>query len=197
MLTRVFVLGLLSFQPMSGYAIQQYLHLNRAEHWARILPGSIHHALKQLEGEGYIRIQATEQTGYRTKAIYAITAAGLAAFHRLLEQVWSTPDPHYPSGLYAALTFLNALPRDTVLAALDTHIAALQTEVETWQRGEVTQTVPIPPPMQDLVRLSFANGQEHLEVDLRFLRALRERLPTLPPFGTALPSIEEKGEEQA
>jgi DNA-binding PadR family transcriptional regulator len=192
MITRLFVLGLLTFQPMSGYAIQHYLRLNRAEHWARILPGSIHHALKKLEAEGLIRLQATEQTGYRTKAIYAITAAGLTEFHRLLEQAWTTADPHYPVGLYTALTFLNALPRETVLAALDAHIAALQTELETWKHGEATQAVPIPPPMRELVRLSFANGREHMEVDLRFLRALRERLPTLPPFGTAMPSFEEE-----
>jgi DNA-binding PadR family transcriptional regulator len=181
---------------MSGYAIQHYLHLNRAEHWARILPGSIHHALKNLEAEGLIQFQATEQAGYRTKAIYAITAAGLVEFHRLLEQVWRTADPHYPVGLYTALTFLNALPRETVLAALDAHLAALQTELEAWQRGEATQAVPIPPPMRELVRLSFANGREHLEVDLRFLHALRERLPTLPPFGTALPAFEEEEEQE-
>jgi len=91
MITRLFVLGLLSFQPMSGYAIQHYLHLNRAEQWAEIWPGSIHYALKKLAAEGLIKLQATEQTGYRTKAIYAITAAGIEEFHRLLEKIWSTP----------------------------------------------------------------------------------------------------------
>ena len=191
MLTRVFVLGLLSFQPMSGYAIQHYLGLNRAEQWAAILPGSIHYALKKLEASGLVTLQATEQTGYRTKAIYAITAAGMQEFHRLLEQLWSTPEQHTPVGLYTALTFLNALPREVVLAALDTHIGALQRELETWNRGEATQTVEIPPEMQDFVRLSFANGREHMEVDLRFLRALRERLPKLPPFRPSLPSFDE------
>ena len=194
MLTRVFVLGLLSFQPMSGYAIQHYLRLNRAEQWAAILPGSIHYALKKLEASGLVTLQATEQTGYRTKAIYAITAAGMQEFHRLLEQLWSTPEQHTPVGLYTALTFLNALPREGVLAALDAHIGALQRELETWNRGEATQTVEIPPEMQDFVRLSFANGREHMEVDLRFLRALREQLPVLPPFRPSLASFDEERE---
>ncbi len=192
MITRLFVLGLLSFQPMSGYAIQHYLHLNRAEQWAGILPGSIHHALKKLVAQGLIRLQATEQTGYRTKVIYAITPSGMEEFHRLLEQAWSTAEPHYPVGLYAALTFLNALPREKVLAAIDAHVAALQSKLEAWKRGEATQAVAIPPEMQDFVRLSFANGREHMEVDLRFLRMLRERLPALPPFSTSLPSFEEE-----
>ena len=195
MLTRVFVLGLLSVQPMSGYAIQHYLRLNRAEQWAAILPGSIHYALKKLEASGLVTLQATEQTGYRTKVIYAITTAGIHEFHRLLEQLWSTPEPHYPAGLYAALTFLNALPRQQVLVALDTHIAALQSKVEIWNRGEATQAVEIPQEMQAFVRLSFANGREHMEVDLRFLRLLREQLPQLPPFSTSLPSFEEEQEE--
>jgi len=192
MITRVFVLGLLSFQPMSGYAIQHYLRLNRAEQWAAILPGSIHYALKKLAAEGLVTLQATEQTGYRTKVIYAITAAGRREFHRLLEKLWNTPEPHYPTGLYAALTFLNALSREQVLIALDAHIAALQHELEMWNRGEATQNVEIPPEMRDFVRLSFANGREHMEVDLRFLRALRERLPALPHFRPSLPSFDEE-----
>src|SRR5215472_13950357 len=105
MLTRVFVLGLLSFHPMSGYAIQHYLRLNRADQGAAILPGSIHYALKKLEASGLATLQATEQTGYRTKAIYAITAAGIAEFHRLLEQLWRTPEQYAPIGLYTVLTF--------------------------------------------------------------------------------------------
>ena len=191
MITRLFVLGLLSFQPMSGYAIQHYLHLNRAEQWAGILPGSIHHALKKLVAQGLIRLQGTEQTGYRTKVIYAITPSGIEEFHRLLEQAWSTAEPHYPVGLYAALTFLNALPREKVLSAIDAHVAALESKLEAWNTGEATQAVAIPPEMQDFVRLSFANGREHMEVDLRFLRTLRERLPALPPFNASLPTFEE------
>src|SRR5579863_674599 len=194
MLTRVFVLGLLSFQPMSGYAIQHYLRLNRAEQWAAILPGSIRYALKKLAADRLIRLQATEQTGYRTKVIYAITVAGMQEFHSLLKKLWSTPEPHYPAGLYAALTFLNALPREHVLAALDAQIAALQSTLEVWNSGEATQAVEIPREMQEFVRLSFANGREHMEVDLRFLRLLRERLPELPPFSTSLPSVEEEQE---
>src|SRR5260370_17683540 len=133
MITRLFVLGLLSFQPMSGYAIQHYLHLNRAEQWAAILPGSIHHALKKLVAEGLIKLQATEQTGYRTKAIYAITAAGLEEFHRLLENLWSTPGPHYPAGPYAPLPFLNPLPREKGLSAIDSPIAPPQTPLDPFK----------------------------------------------------------------
>ncbi|HEX6554258.1 MAG TPA: hypothetical protein VF026_15940 [Ktedonobacteraceae bacterium] len=90
---------------------------------------------------------------------------------------------------------LNALPRQQVLAALDAHLAALQSKLEVWNSGEATQAVEIPQEMQAFVRLSFANGREHMEVDLRFLRTLRERLPELPPFSTSLPSFEEEQEE--
>ena len=86
------------------------------------------------------------------------------------------------------------LTREKVLAAIDAHIAALQTRLEAWNSGEATQTVEIPPEMRDFVRLSFANGREHMEVDLRFLRTLRERLPALPHFSPSLPSFDEEHE---
>src|SRR5258708_33090783 len=99
MFPRLFVLGLLSFQPMAGYAIQHYLRLNRAEHWARILPGSIHHALQRLVAEGLIQLQTTEHTGYRTKAVYAFTPPGLVEVHRLRAQQSTPAGPHYTARL--------------------------------------------------------------------------------------------------
>ncbi|MFL5591773.1 MAG: hypothetical protein ACJ8DI_29560 [Ktedonobacteraceae bacterium] len=58
--------------------------------------------------------------------------------------------------------------------------------------NESLQAVAIPPEVQDFVRLSFANECEQMEVDLRFLRTLRERLPALPPFSTSLSTFEEE-----
>ena len=35
-------------------------------------------------------------------------------------------------------------------------------------------------PLPDYMRALFANGREHMEVDLRFLRYLREMIPSAP-----------------
>jgi DNA-binding PadR family transcriptional regulator len=196
-ITRLIVLGLLALRPMSGYAIQRYLQLNQTEQWAGILPGSIYHALKKLTAEGLMALRSTEQTGNRTKAIYAITPEGSAEFHRLLKEVWSAPGLHFPVGLYTALNFVDALPRAEVLAALESHIARLQAELEVWSTGETAKLANLPPeahPYAPVIALSFANGREHMQADLRFLRTLRDMLPTIPPLPVALPPLDEESE---
>ena len=52
-MTKLLVLGLLDGGPMSGYDLQQKLGGADAERWGGVLPGSIYHALKKLEVEGY------------------------------------------------------------------------------------------------------------------------------------------------
>ena len=55
-MTKLLVLGLLDGGPMSGYDLQQKLGGADAERWGGVLPGSIYHALKKLEGEGCIAL---------------------------------------------------------------------------------------------------------------------------------------------
>jgi DNA-binding PadR family transcriptional regulator len=180
MITRLLVLGLLSLRPMSGYTMQQYLALNQTEQWAGVLPGSIYHALKKLEAERLVTLLTTERTGNRLRAIYGVTPTGLEEFRRLLREAWSAPGLHFPVNLYTAMNFLEALPREEITAALDTHIAKLQEEIEVWNAGEEAKLGNLPPALHNYVRLSFTNGREHMETDLRLLRSLRELIPTLP-----------------
>ena len=65
---------------MSGRDLQQKLGGADAERWGGVA-GSIYHALKKLEGEGYIALAGVEQTGYRQKAVYRITEAGRNHLH--------------------------------------------------------------------------------------------------------------------
>ncbi len=163
MLTRLFVLGLLTWRPLSGYEIHFILQQNQTERWAGILPGSIYHALKKLADEGFVVLQATEQVGNRAKAIYAITSAGEEEFRRLLKETWRVPLLHFPSGIYTALGFVDSLPR--------------------------VKAQYIPEAMLEYQRALFANGREHLEIDLRFLRYLRETLPSVPRLSLTLPPV--------
>src|SRR5262249_34207457 len=140
MLTRLFVLGLLARQPLSGYEIQLLLQVSRTEQWVGILPGSVYHALKKLASEGLVVLHSTEQTGNRTKAIYAITPTGEEEFRRILREAWRMPALHFPSGLYTALSFFEDLPLEEVLRCLDEQISALETELETWNAGEIAKS---------------------------------------------------------
>jgi DNA-binding PadR family transcriptional regulator len=177
---------------MAGYAIQVILQLSQTQQWAKVLPGSVYHALKKLADEGYVVLQATEQAGNRSKAIYAITPAGKEAFRTLLKEAWSTPVAHFPAEIYAALSFLDDLPREEIVLALNERIAALERELATWNEGEIKKAEFMQGPLPDYLQALFANGREHMEVDLRFLRYLREEIPSAPLLVPLLPDLKEE-----
>jgi DNA-binding PadR family transcriptional regulator len=177
---------------MAGYAIQVVLQQSQTQQWARVLPGSVYHALKKLADEGFVVLQATEQAGNRSKAIYAITPAGKEEFRKLLKEAWSTPVLHFPAEIYAALSFLDDLPREEIVLALDERIAALESELANWNEGEVKKAEFMQDPLPDYLHALFANGREHMEVDLRFLRYLREAIPTAPRLVPLIPDLIEE-----
>lgn len=96
-MTKLLVLGLLDGGPMSGYDLQQKLGGADAERWGGVLPGSIYHALKKLEGEGCIALAGVEQTGHRQKAVYRITEAGRNHLHTLIADALRASSALYPT----------------------------------------------------------------------------------------------------
>ncbi len=174
MSTRLMVLGLLNEAPKHGYEIQKWLEESRTVIWADVLPGSIYHALQQLQKEGFIEVSKTSQTGHRLRAVYAITNAGRGELKRLLRNALQQPPRSFPTTLYTALTFFKELPRDEVLAFIEALIPQLEQEIEVWNYGETVKNNLIPLPVH--VHVMFVNGREHLEADLRLLHRLYELL---------------------
>jgi len=190
-MVRLLILGLLGLRPMSGYEIQQYLQLNRVDEWSDILPGSIYHALKKLTSEGLIQLDSTEQTGMRTKAIYAITESGRIEFRTLLREAWQTPPRSLPGDFYMLLGFVDDLPREEVLAALQEQVAKLEAALHRWNEGMKAKEAAIgflPP----TILATFENGRAHMEADLKFLRLLIETLPQTPLLDRNFPPMEEQ-----
>lgn len=190
-MVRLLILGLLSLRPMSGYQIQQYLQLSKVDQWSDILPGSIYHALKKLDSDGLITLQSTEQTGMRTKAIYAITEAGRQEYRRLLREAWRTPPRSLPSDFYLLLSFVDDLPRAEVIQSLQDSIAQLEEALANWQAGLAAKEAAmgfLPP----IIKATFAHGETRMEADLRFLRYLVETLPQTLPINRDLPKMEEE-----
>lgn len=196
MLTRLVVLGLLKRRPMHGYEIQQIMQLGRMDRWAGILPGSIYHALKKLEQEGLVAVESVEQTGHRTRAIYKVTDAGLDELRKLLREAWRTPATTLPSTLYAAMTFLDDLPRAEMLEAVGAQITELEQRLAELAYGEGAKASNSHVP--EYIRMVFANNRAHLEADLKLLRFLQTALPNTPdkPFGD-VPKLPELDEEES
>jgi DNA-binding PadR family transcriptional regulator len=168
------VLGLLNETPRHGYEIQKWLEESHTAIWADVLPGSIYHALQQLQKEGFVEVSETAQTGHRLRAVYAITDTGRGELKRLLREALQQPPHAFPTTLYTALTFLKELPRDEVLASIESLIPQVEQEIETWNYGEAMKSDLVSLPAY--VQAMFANGREHLEADLRLLHHLQQLL---------------------
>lgn len=134
-MTRLLVLGILDVQPMSGYDIQQTLQMTDAERWGGVLIGSIYHALKKMEQEGYVAVTSIEQTGHRQKTIYSITATGRTYLQTLIKDSLKTSSVFYPSTLYSGLSFYEKLSAEECRTALEEQRIALKEEYNAVKRG--------------------------------------------------------------
>ena len=134
-MTRLLVLCMLDAEPMSGYDIQQALRMTDAERWGGVLIGSIYHALKKLEQDGYIAIAKVEQTGHRQKFTYQITEEGKAHLKELIREALTNSSVLYPSSLYTGISFFDKLPAAEARQALEQQRMTLENEYRSVQSG--------------------------------------------------------------
>lgn len=132
--TRLLVLAFVrAHRRAHGYLVGQELMAWDADKWANTKTGSIYHALRQLGKEGLLEefeVPAADATPARTD--YAITDAGDAEFHRLMEKALTVPEMR-PDMLCAGLVLMSALPRATVIKHLHVRLeklAAQRADVE-------------------------------------------------------------------
>ncbi len=170
--TRLLVLGLLSMAPMHGYEIKKTMERSRAAVWAAVLPGSVYHALKTMAAEGLVEVKATEASGHRTRAIYAITPAGCSEMKRLLREAWRQPPRPYPVTLYSAIALFHVLPGAELVDAIERLIEEARREITTWNDAEKRRAAAGSIPSH--LRLAFGNAREHLEADIRLLEGLKD-----------------------
>lgn len=173
-MTRLMVLGLLVIKPMSGYEMQQLLQQSQTDLWAGILPGSIYHALKKMEKEELVEIEAIERTGNRSKAVYKITEQGHVEFKQLLLTALVEPSVTYPTSLYTAIFFIDALPVQDVLEAIEQQKKKIEKDLETLQEGEKIKATYVP--LNEIVQLTFKNMYDHHRIQLAFLTDLQKLL---------------------
>lgn len=150
---RLLVLGvLMSKNEIHGYEIRRELESWNAEKWANIAYGSIYFALKKLAEEKLVEPLATNETA-PARILYKITDSGKEEFMRLLRAQWWEPksiiDP-----FQVALTFMNYLPNDELILALETKSDYLKTIINSFEKG-----VPM--------RISSQNFPRHITENFR------------------------------
>ncbi|MGG3523535.1 PadR family transcriptional regulator [Bacillus pseudomycoides] len=179
-MTRLMVLGLLmQYGPMSGYELQQAMQSAQTDTWAGVFPASIYHALKKMDKEGLVELDAVEKTGNRSKAIYSVTPAGKDEFYTLMLQSFQQSSVVFPTELYTALTFF-----DTNTVSLEHISSALQDQkkkiIEMYENMKAGQSIK--EKMIDIpehVSLIFENIYEQCEIQLRFIGKMEKMLSRL------------------
>lgn len=174
-MARLMVLGLLTNGPMSGYQLHQTLQMVQSDKWAGILPGSIYHALKKMEKEQLVELDSVEQTGNRSKAIYRITPNGEEELKKLVLESLRSSSMTFPTSLYAGLSFLEQIPLEQALAALEQQIAIVKRNYAELKDGE-QQKKAVAHDLPLHVQLSFDNMYDQFELHLSFLQKLKAAL---------------------
>src|SRR5262245_35765978 len=83
------ILGMLAFDPMSGYAIRQLMQQSTSNFWSES-DGQLYPALKKLTALELISCKS-DKASAREKKIYRITAKGLTELKKWLTQ---EPETH-------------------------------------------------------------------------------------------------------
>lgn len=169
-MVRLIILGMLRMRPLSGYEIQQVLQMSQTEVWAGVLPGSIYHALKKMDKEGLVEVDAVEQTGHRIKAIYKITEKGMIEFLELLKASLREKSVSLPGTLYAAISFLHELPAEDKISALIEQKELLEKELELLKTGLTVKEQHVA--LNEIAKLQFDNMFSHYGLQIDFIEKL-------------------------
>ena len=154
---RLLILGVLQIkQPVHGYDIRRELETWNAEQWAQVAYGSIYYALNKMADEELVEVVSKGASGGRpAKTQYKITGRGEAEFQRLLREYWWNRKPVIDP-FQVALTFMNFMPREELLAALRVRSDKLNADfkaLEYLTEGPKTQNPHTPRHIAENLRL--------------------------------------------
>lgn len=92
-ITRLAIVGTLSYAPMHGYEIRREIEARRMERWADVGYGSIYGRLRRLVDEGLVEIVRTERANNRpSRTVYGITDLGRQALVEALGTALAVPE---------------------------------------------------------------------------------------------------------
>ena len=172
------ILGYLSWQPMTGYDVKKIIAESEVLPWSAN-NNQIYRALVSLHEEGWVTKTVEEQDGSPNRHVYAITEAGLAGL-----KAWVMRAPEPPVTKHS---FLNQMMWSDCLdvAEMDGLLATYLNEVGEklfFMRVEADKKVNMP---ERTARESFLWGMiyqnwiAHFELELRWVREMREQLAEL------------------
>ena len=172
---RLLVLGTIRRRGCAhGYRVFRDLTAWRVETWTSAKPGSIYHAMTQLEAQRLIEAtgegQGLKPGPARTE--YRLTPEGEAEFSALLEAALKAVDIEI---LAAGIAFMEMLPRERVLDLLRERLSALQA-IPVFLRTLPTEAVPSEPSKHpELIGLWVGYAEAGISSTEKLIKALEDR----------------------
>ncbi len=109
------LLGLLTYQPMTGYELKQYFDTTVKHFWSAEL-SQIYPTLKTLEEEGWVEKHVQIQENRPNRKVYEITREGRDEFRRWMREPARLPDQRDP--FLIKVFFGTELPAEDMLILL-------------------------------------------------------------------------------
>jgi DNA-binding PadR family transcriptional regulator len=163
---RLLVLGILSKEPERDDDVPSTLQEWHVEQWAGIAIGSIYAALAAMRKAKLIQAATTTPISTRANhATYAITAHGRDEFKRLLRAAWKEHEPT-KDPFRLALAFMDRMPRDELLQALEDRLAHCREPTKDWEE-KWRQLLPMDP--SPLMIEKRRRDILHLETEARWI----------------------------
>lgn len=135
------LLGILSFEPMTGYEVKQFFDSSVQHFWNAEL-SQIYPTLKALEESGFVDMRVEVQQHRPNRKIYAITAEGRAEFRRWIRGAQPPADVRDP--FLIKIFFGTEVPVEDTIILLRRQMEEQQKLLlfsETVLRDKITQGV--------------------------------------------------------
>ena len=188
----LFVLGVVSRQPIHGHGINRIIEISEADRWVELGPKHVYYVLRKLQRAGLISAREERLGAAPTRTVYTITPEGLETLGSWIRSPsLSDAFPVSPfDTVFAMLAFADALDhsetvdvlharRASIVAVLDEHAADGEDSLRD-QYGASAAHMYRKTRMLLEAELAWIDGVLH-EVDVGGWESFRVRMNTEEP----------------
>jgi PadR family transcriptional regulator, regulatory protein AphA len=171
------LLGVLNYQPMSGYDLKQFTDRSTSNFWYAEL-SQIYVTLKALEKDGLVTSASVLQEGRRDRRVYTITESGKQALETWLKEPFTELD-QYKDTLLLKLFFSGGQNKNAIIAQLQLQRGLHQKLMEQYQTEaaeSIAQTVEHAPQLRKHALLWEATRRFGEMTEASYLRWLEETI---------------------
>ena len=185
---KTFILGVMNQipKPMSGYELITYANEWHYDHYIKATNASFYYALKQLEGEGFVKEIGTKQEGNRPEqTIYKMTNKGKKEFQEQMKFfLTEIQDKFYD--IDATMPFIalfgSLVGKKLLLDSIDRQIEKIKANFKHADEGEILISSHFSYEFSPFNILPLKHWKLHAEAEIKWLLILKEMIESIDDF---------------